>query len=129
MGDVTFKGSNTFRGRTHSISPGTIIVSSGAIIDLTGNTNATPITPAIAIPAGAIVTIIGSGGSSGYFSELALTGSTITNAGLIYGATVTVPAAGGPWEVNTTEGDSTLEATGTEQQVVISGGVSYIGGL
>ncbi len=81
------------------------------------------------IPAEAIVTILGSGGSSGYFSELALTGSTITNTGLIYGATVTVPATGGPWEVETTEGDSTFEATGTERQEVLSGGVSYIGGL
>lgn len=129
-GTLSLVGSNAIGDAVTGIS-GTLVISSGATVDLTGNTNAIAIAPGggITIPAGAVVTILGSGGSSGYFSELALTGSTITNTGRIYGATVTVPASGGPWEVNTTEGDSTLEADGTERQAVISGGVSYIGGL
>ena len=74
--------------------------------------------------------IIGSDGTtSAYLSELALTGTTITNVPSVLGATVTVPATGGPWEVyfadNTT---STYSATGTERQEVLAGAVTYIGG-
>lgn len=85
----------------------------------------------IVISSGAIATIIGSNGTtSAYLSELALTGTTITSVPAVLGATVTVPATGGPWEVyfadHTT---STYSATGTQRQVVLTGAVTYVGGL
>ena len=111
----------------------TVTISSGTILDFTGNTNAKPINPggAITIPAGAVVKIIGSDGptSSAYLSELALTGTTITNVPSVLGATVTVPATGGPWEVHFVDSTSSIySATGTERQEVLAGAVTYIGG-
>ena len=60
---ITLTGMNTV-GRIGG-SNGSAIISSGAIIDLTGNTNATPIKPGGGITFGANVTVINSAGSSG----------------------------------------------------------------
>ena len=130
---VTLGGSMTMLNRIYPRTtsfPGTVSIESGAVIDLTGNSNAAPIAPggAITIPAEAVVLVLGSGGSSGYFSELALTGSTITNAPAVLGATVTIPASGGPWDVEYADGTSeTFSAGETERAEVLSGAVVYIG--
>ncbi len=128
--EIALAGSNVIQ--SISGSAGKVTMSSGASVVLSSS-----IEPggAITIPAGAVVTIIGSNGvSSGYFSDLAVTGSTITNLGRIYGATVTVPPLEdggdrGPWELETTEGTSTVSAvSGESQQIVIEGGlISIIG--
>lgn len=128
----TLRGDNTIR--RIGGNAGIITLASGATLDLTGNSYPEPIAPggAIVIPASAIVRIIGSDGpaASAYLSELALTGSTITNAPAVLGATVTVPTSGGPWEVYYKDGTSvTFEADGTERQEVLTGAVVYIGGL
>lgn len=134
---VNIYGSCHFDGlinKTASTSGGTVSLASGAVLDLAGNTNATPIIPGggIIIPAGAIVRIIGNNGptgSCGYFSDLAVTGTTISNLGRIYGATVTVPPLEdggdrGPWELQTTEGTTTVSAiSGQSQQIVVTGGL------
>ena len=81
----------------------TISVSSGAVLDLTGNTNATPIAPG----GGVIVygtsdyenptTIIGSAGSAteprGFSARCTITGSAVTKNGAISGATVSLPSS------------------------------------
>lgn len=59
-GTVTLKGSNTV---TSVYGAGSVAISSGAILDLTGNTNATPINPGGGITYGANVTIINSAGT------------------------------------------------------------------
>lgn len=133
---VTLGGSMTMLNRIYPRTtsfPGTVTIESGAVIDLTGNSNAKPIVPggAITIPAGAVVTIIGSDGptSSAYLSELALTGSTITNAPAVLGATVTIPANGETYEVHFSDGTSSTYTGGeTERQEVLDGAVVYIGG-
>jgi hypothetical protein len=109
---------------------GYITISSGAIVDLTGNTNSTPIVPggSILISSGGIG-IIDSAGSTHEFQDLAITGSTINNLGQIFGATVSIPAAGagvGPWIVSTTLGSSTVSATAEAQELVIEGGLVSI---
>ena len=114
-------------------SNGTVTISSGAVVDLTGNPISAPIVPGvgIVIPAGATVDIIGSDGptgSCGHFSALAIRGATITNTGCIYGATVTVPAssgtARGPWDLSTTEGMVQVDVPGaTAREEVIPGGL------
>ncbi len=141
-GTITLKGGVSFSaigGCYNTISSygsGAVIISSGAVIDLAGVNAPVPIAPGggITIPAGAIVTIVGSGGSSGYFSDLTITGTTITNLGRIYGATVTVPPLEdggdrGPWDLETTEGTSTVSAvSGQSQEIVVQGGlISIIG--
>lgn len=112
---------------------GHVQIESGAIIDLTGNTNATPLAlgGGITIPAQAIVTIIDSAGTSHNFSELAITGSSITKLGEIYGATVSIlpNQAGGPWVISTTVGESTVSATNEAQELVIDGGLVTVFGL
>lgn len=130
VGGIVLTGVNTVDRIAGS--SGTVTLSSGAIVDLTGNSNAAPIAPggAITIPAGAVVTIIGSGGptSSAYLSELALTGSTITNAPEVLGATVTIPANGETYDVHFADGTSSTYTGGeTERQEVLSGAVVYIG--
>ena len=80
---------------------GTIIISSGATLDLTGNTNVTPIAPGGGItldasPSSGVV-IIGNAGSGTQTRTFAgggtITGSAITNTGAISGATVTLPSS------------------------------------
>ena len=44
-GTVKFGGTNVFRGKMRENYGGTVTISSGAIVDLTGNTNPTPINP------------------------------------------------------------------------------------
>ena len=48
----------------NSTSSGSVAIASGATLDLTGNTNATPINPGGGITFGANVTVINSAGSS-----------------------------------------------------------------
>ena len=104
---------------------GVVEITSGAVVTIKRSIQSVQ---GIFISSGAVATIIGSGGSSGYFSELALTGSTITNAPAILGATVTVPATGGPWNVHFANGTSSTYAAGeTERQEVLTGAVVYIG--
>ena len=105
-----------------------VVISSGAIVDLTGNTIATPINP------GGVITIHGgglydptkivysSGGSvdSRSFEDLEIKGSTITNLGLVYGATV-YSLAGDDHEILYTEDDGA-----TSSSVVISGETTYV---
>ena len=134
---IVFDGENKLRSFLVPIfagNPGgSVTISSGAVVDLTGNTNATPIAPGggIMIPPDASVDIIGSdgpAGSCGHFSALAIRGATITNTGCIYGATVTVPAssgtARGPWDLSTTEGMVQVDVPGaTAREEVIPGGL------
>lgn len=131
-------GSNHFSGTVTGDPNCSTILTSGATIDLTGNTNTTPIKPGggVTIPAGAIVNVIGSGGTSGpcgYFSDLAITGTTITNLGRILGATVTVPAIGepiasaGPWDLITDSGTRTVSAAAQAQVIDdIAGGLYQV---
>ena len=107
-----------------------ITFSSGAVLDLTGNTNATPIVPGggIVISSGGI-NIIDSAGTTHEFHRLAITGSTINNLGQILGATVSVPVSSGslgPWIISTTLGSSTVSATDEAQEIVIDGGLVSI---
>jgi len=97
-------GSNSIAGNVAEISgSATVIVSSGAILDLTGNTNATPIDPGggITLYGGAInsgTKIIGSAGSATQtrtFEDVTISGTSISNIGAIYGATISdVPTYG-----------------------------------
>lgn len=88
-------------GRVNSGGTGTITLTSGAILDLTGNTNATPIALGGVItldasPSSGVV-IIGSAGSGTQARTFAgggtITGSAVTKIGAISGATVTLPSS------------------------------------
>ena len=126
-----------YRINTGASDTCTYIIASGAIIDLTGNTNATPIyaTGAAATSSGGIfissggISIIDSAGTTHEFQDLAITGATINNLGQIFGATVSVPVSStgvGPWNVSTTLGSSTVSATDEAQELVIDGGLVSI---
>ena len=78
-----------------------VTISSGAILDLTGNTNTTPVAPGGGItldasPSSGVV-IIGSAGSTTQTRTFAgggtITGSAVTKIGAISGATVTLPSS------------------------------------
>lgn len=80
---------------------GAVTISSGATLDLTGNTNTTPIAPDGGItldasPSSGVV-IIGSAGSTTQTRTFAgggtITGSAVTKIGAISGATVTLPSS------------------------------------
>ena len=81
---------------TYITNPGYVTVANGAIVDLTGNTNAVPINPGGGItlyggPYDSGTKIVyGSGAdvSSRWFEDLEIRGTSITNQGIIYGATV-----------------------------------------
>ena len=131
-GRCTLAGSNVID--SISGTAGSVTISSGAIIDLTGNANATPINPggAIVIPARlgddtATVQInytdsVTGDPESRRFDELAIRGTTITNQGIIYGATVTIPAEPQEtWFLNTTEGTVTLTYEDAGDYVVTGG--------
>lgn len=73
-GTVTFAGSNVFKatlGNVYSAGTagGNVVISSGAILDLTGNTNATPIAPGggITFDAGGATVLYSSGAVSGSY--------------------------------------------------------------
>lgn len=78
---------------------GSCVISSGASINLTGNTNTTPINPGGGIticggPMNSGTKIIGSAGAATQmreFEDVEIHGTSITNQGIIYGATVTIP--------------------------------------
>lgn len=134
MGEVVFEGENRIDKLIHSFGAtsgnGSVTISSGAIVDLTGNTNATPINPGggIVISSGGI-SIIDSAGTTHEFQDLAITGATVNNLGQIFGATVSVPVSStgvGPWNVSTTLGTSTVSATAEAQELVIDGGLVSI---
>ena len=94
---ILLSGSNTIGTIKPVYGSGSVTISSGAVVDLTGNTNTTPIAP------GGGITLYGgtdsnptkilfsSGTSSGSrtFERAEIYGSTITNLGLVLGATVT----------------------------------------
>ena len=78
-----------------------VTISSGAILDLTGNTNTTPVAPGGGItldasPSSGVV-IIGNAGSTTQTRTFAgggtITGSAVTKIGAISGATVTLPSS------------------------------------
>lgn len=132
--NVSFVASNSLKSTILPLSgySGTVTFTSGAVLDLTENPYDTPVAPGgrITIPASAVVTIIGSDGTtSAYLSELELTGSTITNQPAVLGATVTIPANGETYEVHFADGTSSTYTGGaTERQEVLDGAVVYIGG-
>lgn len=78
---------------------GSVTISSGAVVDLTGNTNTTPINPGGGIticggPMNSGTKIIGSAGAATQmreFEDVEIHGTSITKQGIIYGATVTIP--------------------------------------
>ena len=81
---------------------GSVTISSGAVVDLTGNTNATPINPSggITLYGGVTddrTTIYGSAGSAtqsrGFSAECVITGSAVTKIGAISGATVSLASS------------------------------------
>jgi len=101
---LALSGSNTILSYIKNLSSfegGTVTISSGAILDLTGNTNAAPIAPGGGItldasPSSGVV-IIGSAGSGTQTRTFAgggtITGSAVTKIGAISGATVTLPSS------------------------------------
>ena len=110
------------------------MISSGAIVDLTGNTNAVVMNPGggIVIPArlgddSATIQINYTDSGTGdtehrTFSELEIRGTTITNQGVIYGATVTIPAdTQAEWFIYTTEGTVVLTSANAGDYVVTGG--------
>lgn len=127
-GHLVFAGSNTYKGDFQYLGGGFVTISSGAIVDLTGNTNATPIYPGggITLYGGALnsaTTIIySSGGNVGSrtFEDLEIQGATITKLGLVYGATV-YSLAGDDHEIIYTEDNGA-----TSSSVFISGETVYV---
>ena len=127
---VNFIGSNTFKSILGG--SGTVTIASGAILDLTGNTNATPINPGggITFESGGSTTIrYGSGTSSGTrsFEYVGIRGSSIGNLGIIYGATVYFPESHGPLDVwyTTDSGitSSLVQISGGTPTFVVDGGL------
>ena len=101
---------------------GSVTITSGAILDITGNTNPTPINPGGGITfvsGGNKMIRYGSGTSSGtrLFEDVEICGSSISNLGIIYGATVYFPESHGPLDVWYTTDSGT-----TSSSVQISGG-------
>ena len=87
-GSCTFIGSNATLSEVSGTSTGKVYISSGAIVDLTGNSNVTPIAPGGGIVIGSNVQIYPSAGSA---SAVEISGGTykaITNAGVMTGGRV-----------------------------------------
>jgi hypothetical protein len=90
-------GSITSRGTGYGTI--SVIISSGATLDLTGNANAMPVNPGggIAIFGGPMTSgtiIIGSAGDitqKREFEDVEIHGASISKTGAVYGATVTIP--------------------------------------
>ena len=125
-------GSNHFGGTVYG--SGSVTISPGAVIDLTGNTNSVPIAPGgggITLYGGPFDSgtkiVYGSGSSveSRTFENLEIRGTSITNQGIIYGATV-YSHAGDDHGITYTE-DSGV----TTSEVFVSGETTYVvpGGL
>ena len=94
---LTMAGSNVIHsvGNAGTGDTGTVLISSGAILDLTGNTNATPIAPGGGIVVGENVQIYPSAGSA---SAVEITGGTfgsISNDGVLNIGTMSVLGNGG----------------------------------
>ena len=136
VGDIAGKGSANFSGKNTvgSVYPlGLVTISSGAIVELTDNTNATPIAPGggITLYGGPydsgtkIVYGSGSAVSSRWFEDLEIRGTSITNQGIIYGATVYSHAGDDHGIGYTTDGGVTTS------EVFVSGETTYVvpGGL
>lgn len=81
-GTVTVAGSNTLGRISNVVTAGTVLISSGAIVDLTGNTNATPINPGGGVtfaPGGATIL---TGGTTGVVdAQYMLGGMTVPQIG------------------------------------------------
>lgn len=114
------------------LDTGKVFISSGATVDLTGNSNATPINPGGGITlygglSGSLTAIIGSGGVSHTFEECEVHGSTITSLGLIYGATI-YPGQYGHDVVYTEDGGTTSSSTlvGADSSFVVPGGLMKV---
>ena len=124
-GSAILTGSNTILS---TITGGSMVVSSGTILDFTGNTNANVFstTRKITISGGQFgnptAFVFSSGGISGSrtFEDLEIYGSAITNLGLIYGATV-YSFAGDDHEIV-----YTTDAGATSSSVVITGETAYV---
>ena len=127
-GAFVFAGSNTFTGKFVDQASGGVIISSGAVLDLTDNANTAPIYPGgdITLYGGVLnqpTTIIySSGGNIGSrtFEDLEIQGATITKLGLVYGATV-YSLAGDDHEIIYTEDNGA-----TSSSVFISGETVYV---
>jgi len=110
------------------LGSGHVTISSGAVLDLTGNANTAPIYPGggITLYGGVLnqpTTIIySSGGNVGSrtFEDLEIQGATITKLGLVYGATV-YSLAGDDHEIIYTEDNGA-----TSSSVFISGETVYV---
>jgi hypothetical protein len=130
-GAIVLKGSNSVRKIAGwATSGGYVTISSGALVDLiSAQSNAI-------VPSGAITLYCGTGANGTYlvtggnisrFYKDAdrVVGSTITNGGIIYGATVYFPSAENTYEVGyTTDSGTTyqtVDVTGTTEYVVTGG--------
>ena len=99
---------------------GTVVISSGATVDLTGNTNTTPIAPGGGItlyggPMNSTTKIIGSAGSVTQmrtFEDAIVSGTSISKIGAIYGATITDVPGPGYSLTYTTDNGSTSNTVG-----------------
>ena len=121
-GTIELAGSNAFRMTSGAI--GRVIVSSGAIVDLASSI----------VPGGGIIlhggsslspTTIVRGGRSRIFEDVEIRGTTISNQGIIYGATVYSNIGDDHYVYNTEDGGATSSA------VIVTGQTEYVvpGGL
>ena len=81
-GTVQLKGSNTIDAITGTSATQSVTIFSGAIVDLTGNTNATPINPGGGIVVSGGCTVVNSAGASvsiagGTYSQINNDGTTV----------------------------------------------------
>ena len=121
-GTIELAGSNAFRMTSGTI--GRVVISSGAIVNLTSS-----IVPGagIALYGGASLspTTIVCGGSSRIFEDVEIRGATITDQGIIYGATV-YSDVGDDHYIYSTGDDGA-----TSSSVIVTGATEYVvpGGL
>ncbi len=131
-GSFGIAGSNVLTDKIYGTS-GTVTISNGATIDLTGNTNELPINPGgdITLHGGAstapTVIVYGSGSAVGSrrFEDLEIHGTSISNQGIIYGATVYAPADADHYIYYTADNGATSDS------VIVRGSTTYVvsGGL
>lgn len=123
---LTLAESNTIGNVTGS---GSVTISSGASVTLTYQYDMAP-SGGFTLYGGLsdnLTTIIGSGGASRTFEECEIHGSTVTNLGLIYGATV-YPGQYGHDVTYTEDGGTTSSSTlvGADSSFVVPGGLMKV---
>ena len=122
-GQLTVAGSNKIDFIDSGTGGGSVTISSGAIIDLTGATNPTAMYPGtgITLSSGGVTIQYGSDWVEEPYERnfsWEIHGTTITNQGVIYGATVMVPS-NSEGTLNTTNGD--VHVTGPTIYTVTGG--------